>query len=203
MSQPMGDRTECWGQGRGTRSPGAPRHGVSGMGCCWGQRWETWGHPRRATAPWGTGWDGVLRTWGCWVGTAPAAGPRDRSSPETCVSGGRRKIVPHPARCSSPCLARAGPQPVRDLPHPPDPMVPVSPAHPTLPTGRGGPAGPGDTAVGTRPLTLQLVADAVGHFLDVRRQLLQVIFGLCGITAREPGKPPRECPQECPREGDA
>ena len=127
---------------------------------------------------------GVLR------GDSPGSG--SRSSPGTCVSGGRQRTVPHPARYSSPCLARAGPQPIRDLPHPSDPTVPVSPAHPALPTGTGGgPAGLGGTAVGTRSLTLQLVADAVGHFLDLRRQLLQVVFGLCGVTAREPGKPPR------------
>lgn len=54
----------------------------------------------------------------------------------------------------------------------------------------------GGTAVGTRSLTLQLVADAVGHFLDLRRQLLQVVFGLCGVTACEMGKPPWERPQD-------
>lgn len=78
-TQEMGDRTECWGQGRGTRSLGAPRHGVSGTGCCWGQGTEMGDLGTLRTgyisSPWGTGWVGVLRIWGCCVGTAPAAGP--------------------------------------------------------------------------------------------------------------------------------
>lgn len=53
-----------------------------------------------------------------------------------------------------------------------------------------------DSAVGTGPLTLQLVTDAVGHFLDLCRQLLQVIFGLCGITGvSHHGNVPREGPR--------
>ena len=173
MSEPMGDKTECWEWDRGTQSLGPPRHGVPGTGCCWGQgtKMRDVGTPRtcRISSPWGTGWDRAPRTWGCGVGTGPAAGARDQSSPGTCVSGGRRRTVPHPAQCSSPCLPRAGPQPIRDPPHPPAPMAWGSPAHPALPLGTQGPVGLGDTAVGTRPLTLQLVADTVGHFLDLCR----------------------------------
>lgn len=56
-------------------------------------------------------------------GDIPGGRSWGQDSPGTCVSGGRQRIVPHPARCSSPCLARAGPQPLR--PH--GPRVPSTP----------------------------------------------------------------------------
>lgn len=42
---------------------------------------------------------------------------------------------------------------------------------------------------GMRPLTLQLVAHAVGHLLDVSCELLQFIFGLCRGRGSEMGMP--------------
>lgn len=108
-------------------------------------------------------------TWTCHIPRPRGTEREERSSPGTCVSGDRRRIEPRPARCSSPYLgtarARQGPSPL------PAPATPE----------RRGDGDSGGTALGTGPLTLQLVADAVGHFLDLRRQLLQVIFGLCGI----------------------
>lgn len=54
-----------------------------------------------------------------------------------------------------------------------------------------------DMAAGTEPLTFELVTDAVGHLLDLCCQLLQVIFGLCGIMGvSHNGNVPREGPRE-------
>lgn len=124
-------------------------------------------------SPWGTGTLGTLAV--------------EQSSPGTCVSGGRRRIVPHPARCSSPYLGKDRPQPIRNPSH-------CQPPPSQSPRGTGTPV---TRCWGQGTLTLQLVTDAVGHFLDLCRQLLQVIFGLCGITGvSHHGNVPREGPRE-------
>lgn len=48
---------------------------------------------------------------------------------------------------------------------------------------------------GTQPLTLQLVAHAVGRLLDVSCELLQFIFGLCRGGDTEMGMPSQVCVQ--------
>lgn len=112
---PRMDRTmrwECgqWHETHGTRDVACPSTGQRDRGLGTGQR---------DTRP------GITEC--CWgpldtphpqpVGGRVGPGDTGWSSPGTCVSGGRQRIVPRPARCSSPCLERDRPQPTRNLSH--------------------------------------------------------------------------------------
>lgn len=116
MSQPMGDRTACWGWDRRTQSRGAPSCSVDR------DRDGRPGDNQDISIPQGQGGTGRSGRGGAGRGH-PGGRSWGQDSPGTCVSGGRQRIVPHPARYSSPCLVRAGPQPLR--PH--GPCVPSTP----------------------------------------------------------------------------
>lgn len=177
---------------RGPRRWQVPAHGGQDRARGTGQRTErhnAWEHPDTVHLQ-GQRWrpgdmqdmphlqlerDGVAR--GVLAGDSPGGGGTSQRPSLTWDLRMRRSAEERASSCSM-FLS----MPDREPKPSPSGTLPGVPrrAHPS-PRGQGGPAGPGDAA-GTVPLTLQLVADAVGHFLDVRCQLLQVVFGLCRVT---------------------